>query len=194
MPTFSHPLEVLEGGACPDAGLHAADQRATFDATAPVYERHFDYVWRSLRRLGVPEGAVDDALQEVFLVVHRRLPEFDGRASIKTWLFAIALRIAPQYRRAARRGEVDLDLEPASTAMGPDEALASARAARTLYAILDELEEARREVFVMAELEELPAKEIADLTGAPLNTVYSRLRLARRDFNAAVARRLRRER
>jgi RNA polymerase sigma-70 factor (ECF subfamily) len=185
---------VLAGGACSRAGPTGGDQHPTFDETARVYERHFDYVWRSLRRLGVQPGAVDDALQEVFLVVHRRLSEFDGRASIKTWLFAIALRVAPQYRRAARRNEESVDVEPASTELAPDEALASARAARTLYAILDELEETRREVFVMAELEELPAKEIADLTGAPLNTVYSRLRLARRDFNAAVARRLRRDR
>jgi RNA polymerase sigma-70 factor (ECF subfamily) len=185
---------VLEDEAGSNAGPHAGDQRATFDATARVYEEHFDYVWRSLRRLGVPPAAVDDAVQEVFLVVHRRIPEFDGRASIKTWLFAIALRVAPKHRRRFHPSDGVVDVEPASTAAAPDEALASARAAQTLYAILSELEETRRETFVMAELEELPAKDIAELTGTPVNTVYSRLRLARRDFNAAVARRLRRER
>lgn len=140
----------------------------------------------------MPAAAVDDALQEVFIVVHRRLAEFDGRASIKTWLFAIALRIAPKHRRGSHTADADPERETASSDKGPHEVLESTRAARTLYAILDELEESRRVVFVLAELEELPAKDIAELTGAPLNTVYSRLRLARRDFDAAVARRSRR--
>ena len=72
-----------------------------------VYEEHFDFVWRSLRRLGVPRSALDDAVQEVFLVVHRRLAEFEGRSSLKTWLFGIAVHIALKAGRASARGRAE---------------------------------------------------------------------------------------
>jgi RNA polymerase sigma-70 factor (ECF subfamily) len=161
-----------------------------------VYEAHFDFVWRSMGRLGVEPSAVEDAAQDVFVIAHRRIAEFEGRSSVKTWLFAIALRVARDHRRAARRKrgqglvpEAEADtadvLDPAPS---PLESASRAEAARRLQAILDELDEDRRAVFILAELEEMSAPEIAEAVGANLNTVYTRLRLARRDFNEAVAR------
>lgn len=158
-----------------------------FDA---VYEAHFDFVWRSLRRLGVREAALDDAAQDVFVVVHRRLREFAGRSSLKTWLFGIALRVARHHRRTAARR--DADALPDSVAdlhsPTPHECAAQAEAVRVLHALLDQLDDDRRAVFVMMELEQMSAPEVTEALGIPLNTVYSRLRLARRDFEAALAR------
>lgn len=161
-----------------------------------VYEAHFDFVWRSMGHLGVEPAAVEDAAQDVFVIAHRRLADFEGRSSVQTWLFAIALRVARDHRRAARRkrghglvpeAEVDTAdvLDPAPS---PLESASRAEAARRLRAILDELDEDRRAVFILAELEEMSVPEIAEAVGAHLNTVYTRLRLARRDFNEAVAR------
>src|SRR5882672_886762 len=160
----------------------------TFEA---LYEEHFDFVWRSLRRLGIPAPSIDDAVQDVFLVVHRRLGEFEGRSSVKTWLFGIALRVASVHRRAAaRRPTEPLTEEPADAAAPPAaEALSEAReAARLVHQLLDCLDEDRRAVFVLSELEQMTAPEISMALGVNLNTVYSRLRLARRDFDAALAR------
>lgn len=180
-----------------DGEPRAAAAPPSFEAT---YAEHFAFVWRVARRLGVAAASIDDVVQEVFLVVHRRLPEFEGRSSLRSWLFAIALGIVRNHRRAARRrgdtaagGEVVAAEAEASPEMGPDGRLEQAQAVRTLHAILDELDDDRREVFVLAELEQLTAPEIADALGLNVNTVYTRLRAARRDFDQAVARRRARE-
>jgi RNA polymerase sigma-70 factor, ECF subfamily len=162
-------------------------QVPTFDA---VYDDYFDFVWSSLRRLGVAESALDDAAQDVFLVVHRRLGEFEGRSTLRTWLFGVALRTARHHRRSAGRRAADplpdglCDPE----AMGPEDATVRANAVRLLYAMLDSLEEDRRTVFVMMDLEQMSAPEVSEALGVNLNTVYSRHRAARRDFEAALAR------
>jgi RNA polymerase sigma-70 factor, ECF subfamily len=162
-----------------------------------VYEEHFDFVWRSARRLGVHEGAVDDVVQETFLVVHRRLAEFEGRSTVKTWLFGILLRVARDHRRHTRRkaphsirpeGPTDPETLSAGAEQGPHERAAKTEAVKTLHAILDELDDDKREVFVLAELEQMTAPEMADALGVNLNTIYSRLRAARHEFEQAVAR------
>ncbi|MEM6370164.1 MAG: sigma-70 family RNA polymerase sigma factor [Myxococcota bacterium] len=155
---------------------------------AVIYEQHFDFVWRSARRLGVPSAAVDDAVQDVFLVVHRRLHEFEGRSKLKTWLFGITLNVAKAHRR--KRGRIVDLLEAELVDPGPDpEATAEAEQARgLLHSCLDELDEDKRAVFVLAELEQATAPEIAEALQLKLNTVYSRLRAARRAFEAAVGR------
>jgi RNA polymerase sigma-70 factor (ECF subfamily) len=166
-----------------------------------VYEEHFDFAWRSARRLGVAEAAVDDVVQEVFLVVHRRLSEFEGRSSLKTWIFAILLRVVSDWRRTQRRkgGLTSLDqiaeggeVEDEKAAC-PAGALEQAQAVRLLHRLLAELDEDKRAVFVLAELEQETAPEIADVLGIPLNTVYSRLRAARIEFDKALARHRARE-
>jgi RNA polymerase sigma-70 factor, ECF subfamily len=159
-----------------------------FDA---VYDQHADFVWRSLRRLGVLEPSLDDALQDVFLVVHRRLHEFEPRSPLKAWLFAIVCRVARDHRRLIRR-KGGLDELPAGLpdrAPGPAEQLEKLEALRLVDAVLEELDDDKREVFILVEIEELSAPEIAEALDLNLNTVYSRLRAARREFERALARR-----
>jgi RNA polymerase sigma-70 factor (ECF subfamily) len=164
------------------------DAELTFDE---VYEVYFDLVWRMLRRMGVAMPTIDDAVQDVFIVVHRRLESFERRSSIKTWLSGIALRVAHDHRRTLRRkgGHEALDPTLSDPADGPHEHLEKNRAVRELDAVLGELGEDKRAVFVLAELEEMTGPEMAEALGVPMNTVYSRLRAARRDFEAAVERR-----
>lgn len=150
-----------------------------------LYEAHADAVFRALARWGVPDASLDDALQETFLIASRKLPEFEGRSTHLTWLFGIALRVARGVRRA-RKYEPLGDVEPAAPG-GLDDELEARRAAALLDRLLADLDEDQREVFVLAELEELTAPEIAEITGAKLNTVYSRLRLARRAIEAALS-------
>jgi RNA polymerase sigma-70 factor, ECF subfamily len=168
-----------------------SDATAIVPSFSELYRDYFDFTWLSLRRLGVPLSQVNDATQELFLVVHRRLGDFEGRSSIRTWLFSIAVRIASQYRRTARRHpELPLTEEvPASDATDPHEATAQGQQLRLLYELLGQLDDDKRAVFVLAELEQMTAPEIADALSIKLNTVYSRLRAARRDFDSAVARR-----
>jgi RNA polymerase sigma-70 factor (ECF subfamily) len=157
---------------------------------AEIYEAHFDFVWRSLRRLGVPDSLLEDAAHDVFLVAHRRLPEFEGRSSLKTWLFAIALRVAQSMRRSVARqapGEPALEAETEAE-LAPDVQADRSRAVELGVRLLNELDADKRTVFILAELEQLPASEIGEALGIPLFTVYSRLRAARREFNAALAR------
>jgi RNA polymerase sigma-70 factor (ECF subfamily) len=165
---------------------------AALDFTA-VYDEHFAFVWRSMRRLGVPDRLLDDAAQDVFIVVHRRLAEFEGRSTLKSWLFAIARRVAHDHRRRVGRKErteelpeTVVDRHGATPAMDAERA----EAVRVLHEILGSLADDKREVFVLAELEQMTVPEIADAIGANINTVYSRLRVARQAFEQAVARRL----
>jgi RNA polymerase sigma-70 factor (ECF subfamily) len=165
-------------------------------SVADVYAAHFKYVWRCLRSLGVPDAALDDAVQEVFLVVQRKLAAFDGACDTRTWLYAIVLRISRRYRaEAARHAQRFAAQEP-----GDDESLAPSSIAADLrieveknerlalaQRALAKLDDAKREVFVFACIEGMSAPEIASLVGVPLNTVYSRLRAARQAFAEAVA-------
>lgn len=158
-----------------------------------VYETYFDFVWSNMRRLGVAPAQVDDAVQDLFLAVHRRLPEFEGRASMKTWLFHFILRVAATHRRASRGVDnlkVRVDVGPAAT---PDRQVETRQAAELLYRLLDELEDSRRAVFVLVELEELSLADAARALGMNVNTAYSKLRDARRDFEQAVTRESARE-
>jgi RNA polymerase sigma-70 factor (ECF subfamily) len=171
-----------------------ADERAsTAVDLAGVYAAHFRYVWRCLRSLGVRDSQLEDALQDVFIVVQRRLSEFDGRAPLRTWLYAIGLRIARKYRDRARREPASLEAAREQTPELPapeassDAALASERLALARRA-LSSLDDDKREVFVLARVEQMSAPEIANVVGIPLNTVYSRLRAARLAFDAEVSR------
>ncbi len=166
------------------------EARTTPQAFEAIYDEYFDFVWRSLRRLGLLEAVLDDAVQDVFLVVHRRLPDFEGRSALKTWLFGIAIRVAAKYRRGIRpTGEAQaLDSLEAPNVTTPAEATERNEARRLLNALLDQLSDERRQVFILAELEELSAPDISCALGINLNTVYSRLRTARRDFNQALER------
>jgi RNA polymerase sigma-70 factor (ECF subfamily) len=164
---------------------------------ASVYDAYAPFVWRAVARLGVAEGAVEDVVQEVFLVVHRRLAEFEGRSSLRTWVFAIAIRVARRHRRTMVRRRLDgstIDIDdadhriPDHPARAPDAMLERAQALSLLTALLDELDDDLREIFVLAEVEEMSVPEIAEIVGANPNTTYSRLRAARQAFDKAVTR------
>ncbi|HEY4117782.1 MAG TPA: sigma-70 family RNA polymerase sigma factor [Byssovorax sp.] len=186
------------GAASPELSRIEVDGPSSVRVRAPtfeeIYEEHFAFVFRNARRLGVADAHVDDAVQEVFLVLHRRLGEFEGRSSMKTWLFGVLVRVAADQRRLRKRkspearGDVIDAAEVADPARGPYEQAARSEAARTLHRLLDELPDERRAVFVLAELEQMSAPEIAEALGQNVNTVYARLRSARQDFEAAVAR------
>ena len=152
-----------------------------------LYDDHVDFVWRSLRCLGVREQSLDDAVQDVFVVVHRRLADFEARSAVRTWLFGIVLRVAGDHRRRERRkgGLSPIDFEIEDRAPGPLEEAVRAEALRTLARVLGALDEDKRAVLVLAEIEQQSAPEIAAALGIKLNTVYSRLRAARRAFEAA---------
>ena len=153
-----------------------------------VYAATFDFAWRLLKRLGVPDGHVDDAAQDVFVAVHRRLRDFAGRSTLKTWVAGIAVRVASDARRAQRRrGEsVPLPDTLPDPRKSPLEVASNAEALRLVQLLLSGLQDDQREVFVLTEMEQMTAPEISLALGINLNTVYSRLRLARRDFDAAV--------
>ena len=171
------------GAPPPNPGTATAEDWSTF------YDAHFDFVWRSLRRLGVPESALDDAAQEVFVVAFRRQAEFEGRSSHKTWLFGIAWNRARELARGARRRpEEELPESLEQSSPDAEQAAMHSQALRFAYRVLEELTPERRAVLVMAEVEEMTAVEIAELLQVPVNTAYSRIRLARRDFEAALKR------
>lgn len=156
---------------------------------AALYNEHFDFVWRSLRRLGVDPSLVEDAAQDAFVVVHRRLPDLRPDASHKAFLYGIAIRVAQDYRRRARRkGAESLEAETTiSKDLGPFEETAKAEAARLVEHFLETLDEDKRAVFSLSDLEEMTAPEISEALAVNLNTVYSRLRVARDLFIAYLA-------
>ena len=157
---------------------------------ALVYEQHFDFVWRSARRLGVAEASLDDVVQDVFVTVYRRLDGFEGRSSLKTWMFGIVRHTVHDLRRSARRKPTEpLVDEPADHAgPTPQDAAVHGEGTRLLHAVLRELADDLREVFVLSELEQMSAPEVASALSLNVNTVYSRLRSARKEFEAALKR------
>jgi len=155
---------------------------------AELYRAHFDYVWHAARRVGIHPSDLEDVVQEVFVVVGRKLADFDAARPIKPWLFGILYRVALDWRRRAfRKREVAteemLDADPAE---GPEHHAHAAQQRALVAKALETLDWDKRVVLVMHEFHELAVPEIAVELGIPVNTAYSRLRLARRDFSEAV--------
>lgn len=147
-----------------------------------LYDAQFDFVWRSLLLLGVAAYAVEDATQEVFSVVSRQLGKFEGRSSVRTWLFAILQRVAANQRRTERRKQRPLEPLEEGAACGlptPHARLEVAESIGAVQRFCAMLDPERRAVFVLALLEELPAPEVSQALGIPVNTVYSRVRSLR---------------
>jgi len=168
----------------------------TATAFAAVYDQHVSFVWRCARHLGAPALVIEDVVQDVFIAVYERLPAFEGRSSLKTWLFAITLRVVRRYRQPrADGGTAEAPLEaalvehPDSTVRAdPYEVLIRQEAAHLVNNFLDSLDDKKRTVFVLAEIEQWTASEIAEALGTNVNTIYSRLRLAREAFRVAIDR------
>jgi RNA polymerase sigma-70 factor, ECF subfamily len=156
-----------------------------------VYESCFAFVFRNARRLGVAESSIDDVVQEVFMVVHRRLRDYDGRASVRAWIYGILSHVVRDYRRRVRRRDVpliahDVHLEDSSGLASPwpqpSRVAEQNEALRYVLRLLDRLDDSKREVLVLSELEQMTVPEIAETIGANPNTVYSRLKAAKKAF------------
>jgi RNA polymerase sigma-70 factor, ECF subfamily len=167
-------------------GLPFSVARDARDRLRLLVDAHYDFVWRALRRLGVPEGDVDDAVQKVFLVLSRRLPEVRPGAE-RSFLYQSAYRVAADGRRTLRRRRevfgTDHD-EAEDDAPGPDVLLDLRRARARLDELLDALPLELRAVFTLFELDQLTLTEIAELLGVPRGTAASRLRRARAEVRA----------
>jgi RNA polymerase sigma-70 factor (ECF subfamily) len=165
--------------------------RASTDFEA-IYREHFRFVWRSVRRLGIDPSFVDDVVQETFLVVHRRLSDFEGRSSTKTWLYGIVRRVIADHRRSLRRkpafADSATDVEHATdgTTVGPLASAEQAERVRLLYRLLEQLDEEKREVFILTEFEGMTIVEISEALDVNANTVSSRLRAARQRFEEVL--------
>src|SRR5688572_5708021 len=156
------------------------------DGLRQIYEEHYDFVWRSVLRLGCAESSADDAVHDVFLVVARRLSEFEGRSSIKTWLFAIAVRIVQRHQRDLARHLRRVDAVAGEAREAAKDAHARSEAAEILHRLLAELDEEKRIAFILSELEGMTAKEIGEAFGVKEATIHSRIRAAREKLSAAA--------
>jgi len=172
----------------------ATEEEATADLARPfreLYAAHFSLVWRGLKRLGVDEASIEDAVQDVFVIVHRRLPQFEQRSSLKTWVYGIAVRVASDYRRSEQRRSRRVKKlaeysasEPSS--VEPSDEAERQQANRLLHAALAKLDDEDRAVLVLVELEQLTVRETAAALDLGVRTCQRRLKKARSTFEEAV--------
>lgn len=152
-----------------------------------VYRAHSGFVWRALRRFGVDDEDLEDLVHAVFLIVRDRLPTFEGRSALTSWLYGIARGVALNYRRQRhRRAKRERSSEPPGSSLDPEEQVSHRQAHDLVTAFLQSLPIEQRQVFALCELEGLSGPAVAEALALPINTVYSRLRLARRRFNVFV--------
>jgi RNA polymerase sigma-70 factor (ECF subfamily) len=181
----AHALAVLEN---PELGTASA----TVPPFEAVYAKYFDFVWATARRLGVEVSAIDDVVQEIFIAIHGSLPTLQRTEALKSWIYSVARRTVSNYHRAVRarggKGTALVDDQLESPQPTPFEVTLKNSDLQLLAGLLEELDEPKREVFALVELEEMSVPEVADALDIPVNTAYSRLRAARAAFEAAVAR------
>jgi len=151
---------------------------------ADVFHAHADFVWRALRRLGLSPADAEDALQEVFLVVYRRLDQYEERGAMRAWLFAISRQVVNHYRRGSARSERKHQAIAFAQPVqhDPHDAFVRGESVALVRDLLSELSEPQATVFWLAEIEEMTMPEVAAALGINLNTAYARLRLARKRF------------
>jgi RNA polymerase sigma-70 factor (ECF subfamily) len=176
----------------PDMLASPADDRSDEPRTlARAFAVYGPFVWKTLQRCGIREANLEDVAQEVFVVVGRQLPTFQGESKMTTWLYGICLRVASNHRRRAWvRREVPTEEMPDGPSLegGPDAALETVQARRQLYEVLEMMEVDRRALLVMFEIDEMPCDEIASTLGVPVGTVHSRLHAAREEFQTCLRR------
>lgn len=181
-------------GQCPDVPPLAAPGPTPDRDDAPlpgaldgIYREHVDFVYRIACQLGAPPAAVEDVVHDVFIVVHRRLHEFDGR-SMRSWLYGITRRVvAHELRGGARARRRLAALPPPPPSRDPEDTTGDAQAIALIEAFLRSLDDDQRAVFSLVEIEGCSAVEVAAALGVNVNTIYSRLRLARQRFARLVA-------
>lgn len=179
-----HSFDVTDPPPRPQTG----DGGPSVDFQA-VYRAEIGWVLHTLRRLGVPAGAVEDVAHDALVAVHRQLSSYDSSRPLRPWLFTFLYRTARDHRaRAHRRYEVGGAIETAlDPRLGADDQLDQERLRETLLQVLDTLDFDKRSVVVMHDLEGMPVPAIAELLEIPLNTAYSRLRLARAELEKRLA-------
>jgi RNA polymerase sigma-70 factor (ECF subfamily) len=185
---------LVTGDSESDSRTVPRDSATPLPSFRAVYDEYLDFVWSCTRRLGVPIDAVADVVQEVFVVVHTRLDTLRQPASLRSWVYGVVRRTVSTYHRRQRAktgresaepfGDHDAsDLQPS-----PLELAVMSDEIQLLWRLLGALDARKREVFIMAELEEMTMPDIAEAIGIPLNTAYSRLRAARQEFHDAFTR------
>jgi RNA polymerase sigma-70 factor (ECF subfamily) len=175
----------MGGAAVELRGQHVRADPASFES---IYRAHHPAVWRLLRCMGVAPEALDDAVQECFLVVYRRVGTIDASRDLRPWILGVARRTAWRSIRAQRtRTRVLARVHDETRVVALDEAAEAREQLERVAAVLECMPLPQREVFVLAHIEDLTAPEIAEIVGVPLATVYSRLRLARARFSRAGA-------
>lgn len=171
-----------------------SDRQMLVQSFGAVYRDYFDFVWSCTRRLGVAAAATDDVVQEIFIVINARLHTLERPEALRSWVYGIVRRVVSAHHRA-RRAKLDAALPfdmpdlPAPRQPTPLDLAEQNDQVKLLWSVLEELDDDKREVFVLAELEEMTAPEISEAIDIPINTAYSRLRAARHAFNEALARR-----
>lgn len=175
-------------------GTQAAVHPVSDPPVAPLdfqglFVAHYGFVCRALRSMSVDAASIEDLAQDVFIVLHRRLDDYDSSRDVRSWLWGIAKRVASTHARSATRAERRLRALPdPSPGPAPDERVELRQRADLVTEFLGSLPEGQREVFMLVELESMSAPEVAEALGLKLNTVYSRLRAARDRFKRAVVR------
>lgn len=181
----------------PEAAGRAATTLADAESPLPVPSfqelcaRYFEFVWKCARGFGAKSDEIDDVVQDVFLVVQRRHADLKEEGLARSWIYSITRRVVSSQRRRRRQRDSRSGPEIDSLRSPEQSPLAVAEhnlEVRVLSALLDGLEERKREVFVLSEILEMSGREIAEMIGVPMNTVYSRLRAAREEFDAAAQR------
>ena len=158
------------------------------EACLDAFQKELDYVYRTLRRLGTAASEVDDLAQEVFLALRRCWNDYDPERPLRPFLFGISFRIASAYERKRRREVAFGVVEVGDAGPGPDDALQSKQARALVLAALERIPLPRRAVLVMHDIDDVPVSQVASVLDIPLFTVYSRLRKARRELEAAIRR------
>lgn len=157
---------------------------------AQLFEDHSEFVWRTLRRLGMAQADIEDAMQEVFVVVHRRLSDYEERSSFRAWLYAICLRVNSKHRRSRGRRREDVHEEMPEVSVEPEQesSVEQQESLRLGQRLLAALPEKQRMVFVLYEVDHLSMAEIAEIVGCPIQTAYARLHKARLRVRSELAR------
>ena len=178
----------------PTIDWSAAAEQRSYDhprAFARLYQRYVGFTWRVVGQLGVPSHAIDDVVQEVWLVVHRRLPSFEGRAALKSWLFGVSLNVARNQRRSDRRRQKHLPEPPREDASFDPELIREGREAwERVERFLDTLDDQRRAIFAQQLIQNCSAPETAEAIGVDVLTVYRQVRSLRSAFRRWLGREL----
>jgi RNA polymerase sigma-70 factor, ECF subfamily len=185
-PLIQEPPDGPESDSAPEIRVVPGDR----PTVQQIFDEYAPFIWRTLRHLGVRESDVPDVCQEVFLAVHRKLDTFEGRSKLRTWLYGICMRVASDHRRRAymRRETPFSEPPPRKEEASQDQDYERHQARALLATILAELDDDKRAVFVLYEVEDMPMKDIADVVGCPLQTAYSRLHAARKQVLEAAKR------